>query len=127
MATKAAIDESGKEVSANTRTCDPDPEREEELAAFLAAYIPQFSGPKLYSKTCLYTVPPDRDFILGTLSEHPNVTVVVGAGHAYKFASLLGKIASELAIDSKTEHDISLFSPNRPALRDASYVRDYRY
>ena len=127
VATKAAIDESGEEVAANARTFEPNVERENELRAFLDTHLPEFVGPKLYTKTCLYTMPPDRDFILGTLPNHSNVSVIVGAGHAYKFASLLGKIASELAIDGESAHDISLFSPSRPALHNKDYVRDYRY
>lgn len=127
VATKAAIDESGQAVTPETRGFEADPAREAELEAFLAEHIPGSLGPKLYSKTCLYTVPPDRDFILGTLPEQPNISVAIGAGHGYKFASLLGKILSELAIDGATPHDISLFSPVRPALVDPTYVRDYRY
>ncbi|MEM7113995.1 MAG: N-methyl-L-tryptophan oxidase [Chloroflexota bacterium] len=127
VATKAAIDESGIEVTANTRTFEPSLEREQELEAFISRYIPRSLGPKLYTKTCLYTVPPDRDFILGPLPQQPNITVAIGAGHAYKFASLLGKILSELAIDGQTAHDISLFNPGRPALCNPEYVRDYRY
>ncbi len=127
VATKAAVDESGETVTPETRTFEPDPEREAELETFLSQHIPGFLGPKLYSKTCLYTVPPDRDFVLGCLSGHPNISVAIGAGHGYKFASLLGKILSELAIDGETPHDIKLFSPNRTALVDPAYVRDYRY
>lgn len=127
VATKASIDESGNKVTAESRTFDPNPAREQELDTFLMKHIPRSLGPKLYTKTCLYTVPPDRDFILGTLPQQPNITVAIGAGHAYKFASLLGQILSELAIDSTTEHDISLFAPNRPALCNPEYVRDYRY
>jgi len=127
VATKAAIDESGGEVTPETRTFEPDPKREAELEEFLAQHIPGSLGPKLYSKTCLYTVPPDRDFILGSLPQQPNISVAIGAGHGYKFASLLGKILSELVIDGKTPHDISLFSPVRDSLLDPAYVRDYRY
>lgn len=127
VATKAAIDESGREVTPATRTFEPDPAREAELEEFLAEYIPGSLGPKLYSKTCLYTVPPDRDFILGSLPQQPNISVAIGAGHGYKFASLLGKILSELAIDGETPHDIRLFSPVRNSLLDPAYERDYRY
>lgn len=127
VATKAAIDESGEEVTADSRTFEPNCARERELETFLNRYIPRSLGPKLYTKTCLYTIPPDRDFVLGALPQQPNITVAIGAGHAYKFASLLGKILSELAIDGTTVHDIGLFAPNRPTLCDPGYVRDYRY
>ncbi len=36
-------------------------------------------------KTCLYTLTPDQDFVIDTLPDNPDVAVVVGAGHAFKF------------------------------------------
>jgi sarcosine oxidase len=42
--------------------------------------------------------------------------VAIGAGHAFKFASLIGKILSELALDGLTESNIEPFSFNRPIL-----------
>lgn len=36
------------------------------------------------------------------LPEQPAVVVVLGAGHGYKFASVLGRIAAELSIDGRT-------------------------
>jgi len=32
-------------------------------------------------------------------AEHPNVHVAIGAGHAFKFASVIGRILSDLALD----------------------------
>lgn len=116
VATKAAIDDSGHEVSAMMRSFAPDPQREEQLERWLNQYIPHFSGPKLYTKTCLYTMPPDRDFVLDTLPSYPDITVAIGAGHAYKFAGLLGQILSELTLDGKTAYDISAFSTRRAAI-----------
>ncbi|CAN5476986.1 N-methyl-L-tryptophan oxidase [soil metagenome] len=126
VATKAAIDASGPVVTATTRTFEPVTEREAELDTFLTRCIPNFVGPKLYTKTCLYEMPPDRDFILDHLPAQPNVFVFIGAGHAYKFASLLGKIFSELLIDGHTAHDIRPFTLNRPALTDPNYTANLR-
>ena len=71
VATKAAIDDSGIEVTAMMRSFTPNQEREAQLEAWLAQRIPHFVGPKLYTKTCLYTMPPDRDFVLDSLPDHP--------------------------------------------------------
>jgi len=123
VATKAAIDDSGTTVTAMMRSFIPNHDREEALEKWLAEHIPHFIGPKLYTKTCLYTMPPDRDFIIDRLPNHPNIFVAVGAGHAYKFASLLGRILSELAIDDNTTHDISEFRIARPAIVDPRGAR----
>ena len=128
VATKAAIDGSGAEVTATTRTFEPNHEREAQLEVWLTEHIPHFVGPKLYTKTCLYTMPPDRDFVLDSLPEHPNVFVAIGAGHAYKFASFLGRTLSELAIDGATPHDISHITLQRPAILtpETAVVEKYR-
>jgi sarcosine oxidase len=125
VGTKAAIDASGPAVTVDTRTYDADEERERRVEAWLKQYIPGFLGPKMYTKTCLYTMPRDRNFVVDTLPEHPQISVCVGAGHAYKFASLLGKILSQLAIDGETEYPIAPFALQRPAITDPDYAAQF--
>lgn len=127
VATKAAIDDTGAEVTATTRNFTPDPQREAQLENWLSTHIPHFVGPKLYTKTCLYTMPPDRDFVLDSLPEHPDIFVAIGAGHAYKFASFLGQVLSELALDGQTAHDISHFTTRRQAIMAPADSGVYQY
>lgn len=122
VATKAAIDASGDVVTARTRSFETNPIRERQLDDFLTTNIPHFVGPKLYTKSCLYTMPPDRDFVIDQLPQHPHIWLCIGAGHAYKFASLLGQILSDLAIEGATSHDISPFRITRPALTEPGFV-----
>ena len=121
VATKAAIDASGPAVTTDTRTYEPDKEREHRVEAWLTKHIPGFLGPRLYTKTCLYAMPRDRNFVIDTVPEHPQLIFCAGAGHAYKFASLLGKILSQLAIDGQTEYPIQPFTLQRPAITDPHY------
>jgi sarcosine oxidase len=79
----------------------------------------------LYVKTCLYTLTPDRDFVIDRVPGHPDITVAIGAGHAFKFASVIGRILSELAVEGRTESDISPFSIERPILREKEPARSY--
>lgn len=99
----------------------PDPERVERLRAFLDELIPGYTGAELYSRACVYDMPPDRDFLIGPLPGHPRVIACVGAGHAAKFAGLLGRILADLAVDGRTRFPIEPFSPDRPALTDPTY------
>ena len=119
--TKAGQDVGGDVVSVDTRTFEPNPRILANLRRFLERYIPGSLGPELYTKTCLYDMPPDREFVLGTLPEHPQVSVFNGAGHGFKFASLAGKILSELAIHGNTQYPIEPFRLDRPALTDPTY------
>ena len=125
VATKAAIDASGPAVTTETRTYDTDPEREQLLDAWLAQHIPGFLGPKVYTKTCLYTMPKDRDFVIDHHPDHPQIIICNGAGHAYKFAGLLGKILSELAIDGQTDYPIEPFTLHRPAITDPDFPAQF--
>jgi sarcosine oxidase len=118
---KAGQDVGGDVVTVDTRTFEPNPRILANLRRFLERYIPGSLGPELYTKTCLYDMPPDREFVLGTLPEHPQVSVFNGAGHGFKFASLAGKIVSELAIHGKSRYPIEPFRLDRPALTDPTY------
>jgi sarcosine oxidase len=61
-------------------------------------------------------MPPDRDFVIDRLPERPNIILLLGAAHGFKFSSLFGRIAAELAIDGRTDHDLSHFRADREVL-----------
>jgi sarcosine oxidase len=121
VATKVGLDASGPVVDPDNRDYQPDPLREQRAERWLKKYIPGFLGPILYTKSCQYAMPRDRGFVVDTLPGYPQISVFVGAGHAYKFAALFGKILSELAIDGRTAYPIEAFSVNRPAITDPDF------
>ena len=121
VATKAAIDLTGSVTTPETRTFEPDVAIEEFQEAWLKENIPDFLGPKLYTKTCLYTMTRDRTFIIDHVPGHPQILVAVGAGHAFKFASLFGQILSQLALDGQTPHNISSLGFDRAAIVDPDF------
>ena len=121
VATKAGEDVGGEVVTADDRTFETNEISLSKLKAFLSEQIPGFLGPELYTKTCLYDMPPDREFVLGTLPGMPQVIVANGAGHGFKFAALLGKVLSELTLHGETGYPIEKFDPSRPALTDPAY------
>jgi sarcosine oxidase len=115
--TKAGQDGGGQEVSAGTRTFEPDQAALRRTVDFLQQYIPRSLGPIIYTKSCLYTLTPDRDFVIDRLPDHPNVVVGIGGAHGYKFASLIGRILSELAVDGRTDRNIEPFRIDRAILQ----------
>lgn len=71
-------------------------------------------GPTMNIDTCIITNTPDENFVLDHHPDHPDV--IIGAGFSargFKFASVIGEILSDLAIDGETPHDISMFSIER--------------
>jgi sarcosine oxidase len=127
VATKAGQDVGG-DVIADADRCEwvPNSRALARLTEFLTTYCPDFLGAVLYTKPCFYTMPPDREFIIDTVPDHPNIAVAVGAGHAAKFSCLIGQILAQLLLDGKTPYPIEPFRIRRPALTEPNYPTDFR-
>jgi sarcosine oxidase len=97
----------------------------EAVTGFAAGHLPGAVGPVRLAKTCLYTLTPDRDFVVDRVPGTDNIFTVVGAGHAFKFASLLGRILVDLALDGATTHDITALAADRPILHEKEPDRSY--
>ena len=90
------------------------PDDEAVLRAFAERYFPDGAGPTVMLKACIFTNSPDEHFLLGTLPAAPQVSLFAGeSGHGYKFASVVGEILADLAVDGETRHDIGLFRLDR--------------
>jgi sarcosine oxidase len=115
---KAAQDCGGKAVDPDTRTFDRDEAAFARLATFMETHLPGAVGPPILTRTCLYTLTPDRDFVVDRLPEAPGVQVALGAAHGFKFASVLGRILAEVAIDGGTPSapELERFTIDRPIL-----------
>ena len=124
-AVKVAEDLGGQETTAETRSFDPDPEGLERVRTWCEGHLPGALGPEHLVKTCLYTLTPDRHFIVDFVPGHREVLVAIGAGHAFKFASALGQVLSELAIDGTTDADLSAFNIDRPILLRADPPKSF--
>jgi sarcosine oxidase len=114
---KAGQDAGGQEVTADTRRFEPDQAALHRVKEFLARHLPTALGPILYTRTCLSTLTPDRDFVLDEVPGHPEALIAIGGGHGFKFASLIGQILSELAIDGETRHNLETFRMDRAILQ----------
>jgi sarcosine oxidase len=90
------------------------PEDEQPVRSFLRGWIPDGEGPVRRSSVCIYTLTPDRHFIIDRLSEQPAVVVAAGfSGHGFKFSPVVGTILADLALDGRTSHPIDLFRLGR--------------
>jgi monomeric sarcosine oxidase len=122
VAVKLARDYAKKIITSEQRTTEPDPEETRGLLSFLASHLPEAVGPEVLSKTCVYDMPPDKEFIVDHLPGDPRITVAIGgSGHAGKFAAFLGEVVADLATTGTTSHPVQIFRADRPALTDPSF------
>jgi sarcosine oxidase len=71
-------------------------------------------------------MPPDRHFVLDVLPDEPRVAVALGAGHAFKFAGLFGRILGDLVLRGESAYPIGAFRADRPALTDPTFPPLFR-
>jgi glycine/D-amino acid oxidase-like deaminating enzyme len=91
------------------------PEDEAAVRVFLNRRIPALANAKSpLGKTCVYTLSPDRHFMVGPLPENPNILVGTGfSGHGFKFASVMGEILSQLACNQQVPLNIEFLNLGR--------------
>ena len=125
---KAAQDVGGEECTPRTRTFEVNRPAHARLLAFLERYLPGAVGPDILTRTCIYTLTPERDFVVDRLPDHPGVVLALGAGHGFKFASVLGRILVELALDGETPSaaEIEAFRIDRPVLLEMKPAASFR-
>jgi sarcosine oxidase len=68
------------------------------------------------SIACVYTMSADEGFLMGRSREIEGVVYASAcSGHGFKFAPGIGEVLAQLAIDGRSELDISVFDPARLA------------
>ncbi|PSN11584.1 FAD-dependent oxidoreductase, partial [filamentous cyanobacterium CCP5] len=86
----------------------------ERIRGFARQYIPDGAGPLLSTRRCLYTLTPDKDFVVDTHPAYPQIAIGAGfSGHGFKFTTLMGKMLADLATEGKTPHDTGMFKLGR--------------
>jgi sarcosine oxidase len=105
----------------------PSPRQVKLIQDCLKRYIPAAAGRPLTLRGCIYTVTPDEHFIIDRLPEAEQVIVLSPcSGHGYKFCSVIGEIAADLATAGRTGFDLTPFSIARlrPAAADDAITGD---
>jgi sarcosine oxidase len=90
------------------RTVDP-----EETAAMyrdrVAGRFPQIGGRALKARACMYTVTPDRRFVIDALDGLPNVLIASAcSGHGFKHSAGLGEAIAERVLGRASSHGLDL-------------------
>lgn len=87
---------------------------EEPVRQFLREHLPAGDGPVRHSSICIYTLTPDRHFLIDRHPRHENVFVAAGfSGHGFKFAPVVGEILADLAQTGRSIYPIDMFSFRR--------------
>jgi sarcosine oxidase len=90
------------------------PADEEPVRAFLRAYLPDADGPLRRSSVCLYTLTPDRHFIIDVHPAYPHVAIAAGfSGHGFKFAPVVGAALADLVEKGRSDLPLSRFRLGR--------------
>ena len=124
-AVKVAWDRCELVVEPETRSFEPRDDATIAIRDFVAEHLPTADTGVHLARTCLYTLTPDRDFVVDHVPGTERVFFAVGAGHAFKFASLLGRSLVELALDGEASVDLTPFKADRAVLREANPARTY--
>ena len=93
---------------------DATPQDESEVRQIVERNLPDGVGPLLSLRTCLYTNSPDGHFILDAHPAHPNVLLACGfSGHGFKFASVIGEVMADLAMQGATPLSVGFLGLSR--------------
>ena len=119
-----ALDERGVKIAEHTggrEVADPlavdravDGDERRAVERFVTAHLPRAAGRWSDHATCLYTMSPDSHFVVGEHPDDSRVVIAAGfSGHGFKFASVIGEVLADLALDGGTRHPIGFLSPGR--------------
>jgi sarcosine oxidase len=117
---KAAIHHDGPEADPDRLDREIHPADAAPVSALVSAALPGLDPEPVRGVACMYTNTEDGDFVLGHLPGSERV-ILLGpmAGHGFKFASAIGRIGADVAVEGVTDLPIEPFSPARfqPATR----------
>lgn len=103
-----------EDVDPDAMNREPEPEDERLLREFAENYFPKGTGPTMGLATCLFTNTPDGHFVIDRHPDHSQVAFGAGfTGHGYKFASVIGEVLADVAIEGRTDHPIERFALDR--------------
>lgn len=110
---KVAHHHAGELTSPSALNCTISPEEIRSMKKVVSDYL-NLNVVFNYGTVCMYTNTPDERFIIDYHPQHKNIIIASPcSGHGFKFASVTGRLLSQLGLEEKPELDISMFSINR--------------
>lgn len=83
---------------------------ERPVREFLSKHLPGADGPRTRGNVCLYTLTPDRHFIVDRHPDFANVAIAAGfSGHGFKFAPVVGEMLADAVTEDLPRFATSLF------------------
>ncbi|MBD0280406.1 MAG: FAD-dependent oxidoreductase, partial [Flavisolibacter sp.] len=110
---KIAIHHGGKKTDPNTINRNVDEEEINVMQELVEAHF-DLRASFSHSSVCMYTNTPDEDFIIDYHPLHKNIMIASPcSGHGFKFSIAIGKLLCDMALESSSDFDISVFSLER--------------
>ncbi len=110
---KVSVHHSNNYIEAKDYDMTPRSNTTERVWNWVREFIPGAASEVLNVGACLYDFPPDEHFVLSLHPQYPDIVMANMAGHGYKFASVVGEIMAQLAINGRTEYDLTGFGVDR--------------
>ncbi len=83
----------------------------EPIREFLKTCLPGTLPVAVRDSVCMYTVTPDRNFVIDRHPDWPNVVIGCGfSGHGFKFTTVLGQALADLAMSGRTDLPIAFLN-----------------
>lgn len=88
------------------------------VVSALDKWMPGASATFRAARPCPYTLTPDSHFVVDRHPAHPGLILCGGfSGHGFKFAPVIGEICADLALGSRSRHNIDFLALRRFAAR----------
>eukprot|EP00878_Enallax_costatus_P021627 GHUV01022912.1.p1 GENE.GHUV01022912.1~~GHUV01022912.1.p1 ORF type:complete len:251 (+),score=39.56 GHUV01022912.1:906-1658(+) len=95
--------------SVGAELCDPDNQQREQqledvepLQAALQRHMPHAVGELLQFSTCMFTMTPDKHFVIDTHPKHNQVILCSAcSGHGFKLSPAIGSILADMVLQDK--------------------------
>ncbi|XP_044058249.1 LOW QUALITY PROTEIN: peroxisomal sarcosine oxidase [Siniperca chuatsi] len=104
----------GSETDPDQRDKQTDRSDIDILQRYIARCLPGLVPEPAVVESCMYTLTPDRHFVLDCHPAYSNIVIGAGfSGHGFKFGPIIGKLLSELSLGEVPSWDLSPFRIRR--------------